>query len=52
MTAPLLFAFYLTEVCAMAPALALALFASGLMDVGVGHLLRRSTRCVRAAASV
>lgn len=53
----LLFAFYLTEVCRMAPALmglvlALALLASGAMDIVVGRLLRKRTRSVRAAAAV
>jgi Na+/melibiose symporter-like transporter len=53
----LLFAFYLTEVCGMAPqamatVLAASLFASGLMDILVGHYLRERTRSVRAAATV
>jgi Na+/melibiose symporter-like transporter len=53
----LLFAFYLTEVCRMAPqvmglVLASALFASGLMDIAVGHLLRSHARSVPAAAGV
>jgi Na+/melibiose symporter-like transporter len=53
----LLFAFYLTEVCGLAPSLmatvvAAALFASGLMDVAVGHYLRARVRTVFAAATV
>lgn len=36
----------------MAAVLAIALFASGLMDVAVGHFLRARTRSVRAAAAV
>lgn len=53
----LLFAFYLTQVCGMAPrvmapVLAVALFASGLFDVAVGQALRRRVRTVRAAAAV
>jgi Na+/melibiose symporter-like transporter len=53
----LLFAFYLTEVCRMAPqvmgaVLASALFASGLMDIAVGHLLRTHACSVRSAAGV
>lgn len=53
----LLFAFYLTQVCGiappvMAPVLAVSLFASGLIDVAVGHALRTRVRTVRAAAAV
>lgn len=51
----LLFAFYLTEVCGMAPRMmaaivASSLFASGLMDIFVGHVLRARARSVEAAA--
>jgi Na+/melibiose symporter-like transporter len=53
----LLFAFYLTEVCGMAPlvmagVIAAALFASGAMDLLVGHHLKARARSIQAAAAV
>jgi Na+/melibiose symporter-like transporter len=53
----LLFAFYLTEACGMAPpvmaaVIAAALFASGVMDILVGHHLKTRARSVPAAAAV
>jgi Na+/melibiose symporter-like transporter len=53
----LLFAFYLTDVCGLAPGpmaivLGTALFASGLLDISVGHAMRARIRSVHAAATM